>query len=100
MIAVAIIAVTFYGGHLWRLSRKYQQIAEQQSAPGAYGWAIHGSTDPDILQMKIRQLREWRAQMEAKYRYAARHPWLPVTNDVPPPSIPGATLILGSREQK
>jgi hypothetical protein len=95
IIAVAVVGVALGGFHLWRLSREYQRRAEQYA--GHFIWEGDGNADLEARQRmspaqwdayilgRCEEILRWRAQMEAKYRRAARYPWLPVEPDPPEP---------------
>jgi hypothetical protein len=95
MVAVAVVGVALCVFHLWRLSREYQRRADLYA--GHFIWEGDGGVELEALQRMSRaqwdayilgryeEILRWRAQMEAKYRRAARYPWLSVEPDPPEP---------------
>jgi hypothetical protein len=96
LVAVAVAALSLSGLHLQRLSRAYQRRADQYSNEG-FRWCEYGSAELEAQQRmspqqfeayigrRFQEILRWRARMEAKYRRAARYPWLPVAPDPPLP---------------
>jgi hypothetical protein len=95
IFAEAVVAVAFCVFHLRRLSREHQRRADLYA--GHFIWDGDGEVELETRRRMSRaqwdayilgryeEILRWRAHMEAKYRHAARYPWLPVEPDPPEP---------------
>jgi peptidoglycan/LPS O-acetylase OafA/YrhL len=96
LIAVAVAAMALSGLHLWRLSREYRRRADQYSSEH-FIWEGDGAAELEARQRmspaeweaymdrRYQEILRWRQHMQAKYRRAARYPWLSVPPDPPEP---------------
>ncbi len=78
MVAVAAVACIFWASLLIERRRRFLIIIDSHRMPDARFLRYH---DADY---ELRLIR-WHDEMQAKYEFAAAHPWLPVAPDPPAP---------------
>jgi hypothetical protein len=90
MVAVALAAaIIAYDRHARRMSAIYEEKAfwcglMRGESPYPTAGAHSPSETVRLIVLTNRRTEYW-TQMEAKYRWAARYPWVPVLPDPPPP---------------
>jgi hypothetical protein len=79
MVAVAVVACIFWASLLiMERRRRFLIIAGSHRMPDAR-FLRHHDADSEL------RLVRWHDEMQAKYEFAAAHPWLPVAPDPPDP---------------
>ncbi len=78
MVAVAIVACICWASLLIERRRRFLIIAGSHRMPDARFLWNRGA------DYELRLVR-WHDEMQAKYEFAAAHPWLPVAPDPPAP---------------
>jgi hypothetical protein len=93
MIAVAVLGIAFGGlAGLLRMGQRTQRLRavarehrhrEIVNRLTLQGLVMHGAASPGVERHRV--LTDYHHELNLKYEYAARHPWLPVTPDPPEP---------------
>ena len=80
MVAVAVVACIFWASLLiMERRRRFLMIAGSLRMPDARFLRYR---DNAVYELR---LARWHDEMQAKYEFAAAHPWLPVAPDPPAP---------------
>jgi hypothetical protein len=91
MASIAVVAgLIAYGQYSQRLAKDYEEKARWFAF---HNWSrvamppLMRASDDDRAKMRSQDARrrQYWARMEAKYRWAARYPWIPVLPDPPEP---------------
>jgi hypothetical protein len=95
MVAVAIVGACVWGVRMLQMSRAYGKKAERFASnamdriPGFNGeWPKTPEGEAKLRRtwdLWKQEMEDHNAAMAAKYRRAARYPWLPVAPDPPEP---------------